>query len=155
MTEEQRLQIRLLRSRGMGYRKIAEVVKTSRDNVRSYCKTVGISGFRPEYEMNLQERMNDGKACAFCGAELKQFKMGRNKRFCSEICRRTYWRMHRDEQQQKETAIYVMECPYCHKIFEVYGNKTRKYCCHEHYVLDRFGSKDTEAVSKVETIYSI
>lgn len=32
-----------------------------------------------------------------------------------------------------------MECKYCHKIFESYGNKTRKYCCHAHYVLDRYG----------------
>ena len=34
-----------------------------------------------------------------------------------------------------------LECPYCHEIFESYGNKTRKYCCHEHYVLDRFCQK--------------
>ena len=146
MTDEQALQIRKLRAQGMGYRAIASVVNISRDTIRSYCKSVGIGGFRIEYEMNLRERMEDGRACAFCGAELKQPKTGRHKRFCSNICRRTYWRLHRDELKKNETAIYTMECPYCHKTFQAYGNKTRKYCCHEHYVLDRFGTKEIEAV---------
>ena len=90
--------------------------------------------------------MNDGRACAFCGAELIQPETGRHKRFCSEICRRNYWRTHPNEIKQKSTAVYTMECHYCHEVFEVYGNKTRKYCCHEHYILDRFGPKKIQAV---------
>ena len=53
--------------------------------------------------------------------------------------------MHREELKKKESSIYTMQCPFCHEIFEVYGNKNRKYCCHEHYVLDRVGPKE-EAV---------
>ena len=149
MTDEQALQIRKLRAQGMGYRAIASTVNLSRDIVRNYCRSRGIGGFRAEYEMNLKERMNDGRACAFCGAELEQPSTGRRRRFCSELCRRSYWRIHRAELKKKPTAIYVMECPYCHEVFESYGNKTRKYCCHEHYILDRFGQKDTRAVPHV------
>ena len=149
MTDEQALQIRKLRSQGMGYRAIASVTNLSRDYVRNYCRSMGIGGYRIEYEMNLQERMNDGRACAFCGAELVQPHTGRHKRFCSDICRRTYWRMHRAELKKKESSIYTMECPYCHEIFEAYGNKNRKYCCHEHYVLDRFGPKEINAVPEI------
>ena len=72
---------------------------------------------------------------------MKKAKTGRPRRFCSEACRRAYWKMHREEINKSDKAIYTMECPYCGKIFESYGNKRRKYCCHEHYVLDRFGKK--------------
>ena len=83
MTDEQALQIRKLRAQGMGYRAIASTVNLSRDIVRNYCRSKGIGGFRAEYEMNLRERMNDGRACAFCGAELEQPSTGRPRRFCS------------------------------------------------------------------------
>lgn len=36
MTEEQKKQIRLLRSKGGGYKKIANTVGVSRDSVRGY-----------------------------------------------------------------------------------------------------------------------
>ena len=145
MTDEQALQVRKLRAQGMGYRAIASTVNLSRDIVRNYCRSKGIGGFRAEYEMNLKDRMNDGRACAFCGAELEQPSTGRPRRFCSELCRRSYWRIHRAELKKKDTAIYMMECPYCHEVFESYGNKTRKYCCHEHYILDRFGRKSVNS----------
>lgn len=141
MTEEQGLQIRKLRQKGLGYRAIALAVGVSRDSVRNYCKIRGLAGYQPVYEMNLKDRIEDGSACAFCGALLKQKKTGRKRRFCSEACRRNYWRIHREEIKKSDKAIYTMECPYCGKIFESYGNKNRKYCCHEHYVLDRFGEK--------------
>ncbi len=146
MTQEQSLQIRELRSQGMGYRAIASMVKLPRDAVRNYCKSRGIAGYRIEYDMNLRERMKEGRACAFCGAELKRKRTGRPKRFCCEMCRRSYWRIHRSEQKKNPSAIYYMECPYCHEVFEVYANSHRKYCCHEHYILDRFGPRMRSAV---------
>ena len=155
MTDEQALQIRLLRSQGMGYRAIASVMNLTRDAVRNQCRMAGIGGYRIEYEMNLQERMNAGRACAFCGADLVQPHTGRRRRFCSDICRRNYWRTHRAELKRKESSIYTMECPCCHEIFEVYGNKNRKYCCHEHYVLDRFGPKDSKAVPETGAAFLV
>ena len=122
MTDEQALQIRKLRAQGMGYRAIASAANLSRDIVRNYCRSKGIGGFHIEYEMNLKERMSDGRACAFCGADLDQPLTGRPKRFCSEMCRRSYWRIHRAELKKKPTAIYTMECPYCHEIFESYSD---------------------------------
>ena len=149
MTETQGLQIRKLRQKGLGYRAIALQVGVPRDSVRNYCKRRGLGGYRPEYDMNLKERIEDGSACAFCGAKLKQKKTGRKRKFCCEACRRDYWRNHREEIKKRDQAIYTVECTYCGKIFESYGNKNRKYCCHEHYILDRFGSKN---VADNETI---
>ena len=145
MTDEQALQIKKLRGNGMGYRAIASMMNLSRDTVRNYCRSAGIGGLIAENEKELRGRMKSGTACAFCGAGLMQPKTGRPKRFCSESCRRSYWRTHRAELKKKESAIYTMECPYCHEIFETYGNKTRKYCCHEHYILDRFGKNKKDA----------
>lgn len=148
MTDDQALQIRKLRARGMGYRAIASTTNLSRDIVRNYCRSKGLGGYRFEHKMNLKQRMNAGKACAFCGAELEQSSTGRPRKFCSDLCRRSYWRIHRSEIRKKETATYIMECQYCHDVFESYGNKTRKYCCHEHYILHRFGSRKNLAVPK-------
>lgn len=139
MTDEQARQIKKLRANGMGYRTIASMLDLSRDTVRNFCRSAGIDGRLAEDEKELKIRMSAGRACAFCGSEIVQAKTGRPRRFCSEACRRSFWRTHRNELKKKESAIYTMECPYCHQIFEVYGNKTRKYCCHGHYILDRFG----------------
>ena len=153
MTDEQSLQIRKLRAQGMGYRAIAATVNLSRDIVRNYCRSNGIGGYRAEYEMNLKDRMNDGRACAFCGVELVRSSMGRPKRFCSELCRRSYWKIHRSELKKKQTAIYIMQCLYCHETFESYGNKKRKYCCHAHYILGRFGPEEMRAVPKKGAVF--
>ena len=117
------------------------MVGLPRDNVRNYCKSHGLAGYQPVYEMNLKDRIEEGTACAYCGGPMKKAKTGRPRRFCSEACRRAYWKMHREEINKSPGAVYTMECPYCGKIFESYGNKKRKYCCHEHYVLDRFGGE--------------
>ena len=139
MTEEQKLQIRKLRQQGLGYQAIGKMVNLTRDSVRSYCKNHGLQGVRLAVEMNTKERIKNGEACAYCAGPIKKAKTGRPARFCCETCRRNYWKTHRDEGKKSEKATYTMECKYCHKIFESYGNKHRKYCCHAHYVLDRYG----------------
>lgn len=139
MTEEQKLQIRKLRQQGLGYQAIGKMVNLSRDSVRSYCKNHGLQGVRLAVEMNTKERIKNGEACAYCAGPIKKAKTGRPARFCCEACRRSYWKAHRDEGKKSEKATYTMECKYCHQIFESYGNKNRKYCCHAHYVLDRYG----------------
>lgn len=155
MTEEQALQIRELRSKGLGYSSISKMVRLPKYSVRYYCRKRGIAGFPIEYEMNLEERLKDGSACTFCGAELNQPHVGRKRHFCSDICRRRYWKIHRDELRQLEKSTYTMECNYCHEIFESYANKTRKYCCHEHYILDRFGPRELRAVPSAGAAFFI
>ena len=139
MTEEQKMQVRTLRQKGLGYQAIGTILNLTRDSVRSYCKNHGLNGVSMVVHMNTQERIKNGEACCYCAGPLKQNKTGRPKRFCSENCRREYWKRHRMEGQRSVEATYTYECPYCHKIFEAYGNKHRKYCCHAHYVLDRYG----------------
>lgn len=139
-TEEKNEQVLLLRKSGMSNRKIAEYTGVSYEKVRYQCKKDDCDSIPVDEE--LPEKIKTREACAFCGKPIAKEadRRGRKKRFCCEKCRRTYWKIHRKEQKKNPKAIYTKVCAYCGKTFEVYGNKNRKYCCHEHYVADYFGS---------------
>lgn len=138
MTDEQKKQIFLLRKTGLGYKAISNMVGLSRDSVRSFCKNHGMSGYiGPAGEV--MKKIKSGDLCQYCGGKIIKAKTGRPARFCSTECRRAYWKTHRDEGNRSWKAIYIKECKYCHTPFESYGNKKRKYCCHAHYIFDRFG----------------
>ena len=124
-----------LRMRGVGYRAIASTVGLSRDAVRNYCKSHGLDSYGAEQIENLREQID---ICQRCGKELQQPSRGRTRKFCSEVCRRTWWTEHPEIKAKKETAFYKTDCKYCGKIFTVYGNKNRKYCSHDCYIHDRF-----------------
>lgn len=138
MTAYQARQIREFRMKGVGYRSIAAVTGLSRDIVRNYCKTHDLDGFGVELTANMKEQIQRGTVCLCCGKPVKQPATGRKRKFCSDKCRRQWWGKHKDALQKKESSIYQLTCAYCGKVYPSYGNKTRKYCCHECYVRDRF-----------------
>lgn len=59
MTEDQKKQIRLLRYKGWGYKKIANTVSVSRDSVRGYCKRNGLNGYASEDNSTHKQSMVD------------------------------------------------------------------------------------------------
>lgn len=136
MTDIQAAQIKDLRLNGAGYRSIASITGLSRDTVRNYCKTNGMDGFAQATMRNLRERLLEGKACVCCGKEITQPGKGRPRRFCSEKCRRQWWKAHPDAG--KRMAVYTKNCARCGSVFEAYGNNRRKYCSHACYIKDRF-----------------
>lgn len=137
MNEEKAIEIKNLRRKGMSFRKLAEYSGESISVVRTQCKDI-----TPDEEQDdLFQQIQKKQACAFCGRKIDPVKRGRPRRFCSDECRRAYWRANRDQLKQHPESLYTKVCPYCGKTFTVYGNKNRKYCCHEHYVLDYFGKK--------------
>lgn len=138
MTDFQAKQIRELRMCGVGYRAIASVVGLSRDIVRNYCKGHGLDGYASALTLNMKEQMASGAACMCCGKQIIQAPTGRKRKFCSDKCRREWWAAHPEAIQRKATAYYDVTCAYCGKSFKSYGNKNRRYCCHECYVRDRF-----------------
>jgi endogenous inhibitor of DNA gyrase (YacG/DUF329 family) len=140
-------QVILLRTNGMSYRKIAEYTRLPYEKIRYQCRNLDCDKTPVDEEM--PSKIQNREVCAYCGRPIteNEHSRGRKKRFCCEECRRKYWKIHRDEQKQKPTAIYTKVCPYCGKTFEVYGNKHRKYCCHEHYVADYFGDGKHSRVS--------
>ena len=136
MTDAQAAQIKELRLKGMGYRAIADALGLSRDIVRNHCKAKGMGGYVAATVKNLQERAERSGICICCGKEIAQQGTGRPRKFCSEKCRRQWWKMHPEEGNQK--AMYTQVCARCGKEFTAYGNSHRKYCSHDCYIKARF-----------------
>ena len=131
MTDAQAAQIRRMRLEGVGYRAIADALGLSRDIVRNHCKAKGMAGHGTETARNLQGC--DG-TCTCCRKEITQQRMGRPRKFCSEKCRRQWWKTHPEEADRRAAGAKVCTC--CGKGFRAYGD--RKYCSHGCYISDRF-----------------
>ena len=138
MTDEQKNKIIELRKNGTGYKAIASEIGLSRDAVRSFCKSRNLSGFGVAAVMNISEQTENGNICPNCCKPITQPLKGRRKKFCSEKCRRDWWKEHPEKAAQKDTAQYHLKCTYCGKEFVSYGNKNRKYCSHKCYIKSRF-----------------
>ena len=80
--------------------------------------------------------------CPNCGEEIRQIAKRKKKRFCCDKCRNEWWNSHLELIKRK--AYYEHTCQGCGKTFTSYGDRNRKYCCHECYVKDRFGSEQVE-----------
>ncbi len=134
MTESQRCQIVAMRKEGVGYHSIGVAIGLSRDIVRNYCKSHNLAGYGRVLKKNLRE----GKDCMHCGQKITQPTTGRKRKFCSEKCRREWWKGHPDWAKRGEQALYKFECEHCGRDFVSYGNNKRKYCSHECYIKARF-----------------
>ena len=137
MTDFEAAQVKEMRLKGMGYRAIAEALGLSRDIVRNHCKAKGMGGYVAATVKNLQEREVQNGICLCCGEEISQQGNGRPRKFCSEKCRRQWWKTHPEEGNRK--AVYTQVCARCGKEFTAYGNSHRKYCSHDCYIRARFG----------------
>lgn len=144
VTEQQEKQIRRMREEGSGYRSIAMMVGLSRDIVRNYCKAKGLAGYGSALTKNIQEQVMLGKACLYCGKEIGQPPTGRPRKFCSEKCRREWWKAHPERINRRESAMYKMTCERCGREFVSYGNRSRKYCGQECYIKARFWEVENE-----------
>ena len=133
MTEQKKAGISRLRLAGHSYTQIAEILHLSRNTVKSVCQRYGFKkGVTPEIGRELG-------VCQNCGMRVTQPQGQKHRNFCSDACRRAWWKAHRDSGKKK-TAIQV-RCASCGRMFEDYTRNHRKYCCHGCYIRDRFGEK--------------
>ena len=132
MTNEQKLLVLSLRAEGLGYRRVANRLGISENTVKSFCR---------RHKNMPQVEEPEKSACKCCGAPIQQTPGRKEKKFCSDECRRKWWNSHLDLANRR--AIYEITCAHCGKHFSVYGDAKRKYCSHECYVADRFGDPDS------------
>lgn len=160
--------IQKMRTAGFGYKAIATRISIPRETVRSYCIRNNLSvetesGVldhdakiqcpsdsetfvdNTELENDIQSPANTeigtSDVCKQCGSHLIQIE-GRKKRvFCSDDCRKNWWRSHPEKIHRK--AISIFTCFHCGKPFSDYSKTVRKYCSHECYVNGRFGKAVT------------
>ena len=135
MTEAQIKQITEMRNAGFGYTTIATTMKVSKDCVRSYCRTHGLTGKRAPTHIQKVGK----EYCKTCGKPLEHTIGKRKKQFCSDGCRMDWWNSHSDQVKRK--AYYPFTCASCGKKFTSYGNAKRTYCSHECYIKARFSTE--------------
>ena len=121
MRDEDKKRIEDMRSIGMSYAKIGDVLGLSINTIKSHCRRHDI------YKV----------LCRNCGKQLEIVPKQKARIFCSDWCRRTWWKTNRDRMRRK--AVYHLHCETCGRHFESYGNSKRKYCSHTCYIADRFG----------------
>ena len=137
MTNEQKAEIRKLRSSGHGYATIADALGLTKNQVSAFCRRNNLSG-------NIGTTgagQPDSNCCQNCGKPLTQLPGRKKVKFCSEACRRAWWNSHLDRVNRK--AIYEYTCAGCGRPFSAYGNSRRKYCSHECYIRARFKGGDS------------
>ncbi len=126
MTEQIKEQMIKMHEQGKGYKVIARELGINVGSVSIF--------FR-----RLEERTN-ATYCLYCKKKLKQTKGHRQKKFCSEECRRHYWTANRTSGNLK--AFYTQTCKQCGVVFTSYGNPNRKYCSWECYQKARINGKE-------------
>lgn len=147
MNSEEIEKLKLYRRQGYSYDKICKLINVSKSTVAAYCRRNDIKPIAHVKESKTIEQEKDENVfCKYCGIELIQPKRGHVKKFCSEACRRSWWKEHQYALNKK--AYYLITCKNCNKLFESYGNKNRKYCCHECYVMDVF-TKKRESINNI------
>lgn len=141
MTNEQKAMIDSLRSQGHGYRKISAMTSISLNTVKSYFRRAAVPTEKmPATAVTIPTVTVETESehrCKCCGKKVKQTAGRKEKKFCSDTCRITWWNDHLDRVQRR--AIYHFVCPTCGRNFSAYGNAHRKYCSHACYIADRFG----------------
>lgn len=136
MTDEEKKQINVYRKSGYGYKQISNFTGLSLNTIKSYCRRNNLT------QSDLVSDKIKHYSCQQCGKEILQNEHRKLKRFCSDKCRNKWWNSHLSLVKRK--ANYQLVCKYCNKTFVVYGNKNRKFCCHNCYVKYRFGGVKNE-----------
>ncbi len=121
MTDAQRSAIAEYRRGGYGYKKISQLTGVCESTVKTYCRRNGLTGTAAEAPGRAT-----GRPCLCCGKPVIQYPGRKEKKFCSDACRKRWWNTHLDQVERR--AFYSFTCADCGKPFESYGNSHRKYC---------------------------
>lgn len=133
MINVQKEKIQLMRQDGQSYSKIASILGISENTIKSYCRRNNLNSNNSIKAQNEKEMHT---SCKHCGKQLTQGTKGQPKKFCSEECRRAWWKDN--DSKLTRDAYYTVICAGCGKEFQSYGNKNRKFCSHNCYINSRF-----------------
>ena len=134
MTESDKKQISIMRTDGKSMQQIGECLGLSVNTVKSYCRRSQMADKTPY----IGSHRSDPSSCKHCGKNIRQIKKTKPKTFCSERCRREWWKVNGVFGNSRK-AFYQLTCSACGRAYVSYGNKNRKFCSHQCYVKSRFG----------------
>lgn len=124
MTEKEKNQIIELRNQGKGYKQIAKALNLPVSSVSSFV-------LRNKESSQIKECL-----CKNCGVKLIQTKGHRQKLYCSDKCRREWWKNNQDKVNR--LAFHDCVCLECGIAFRSYSKANRKYCSQGCYQKARF-----------------
>jgi len=123
MTSTQSQTILELRRRGLTYADIAAHIGGSANTVKSHC-------LRNEPTLRAWAAK---EICKHCGIPLAHLSKAKRKSFCSDRCRRAWWKAHPDLMRPRPANHFT--CLRCGRPFESYESVQRKYCSRQCYHL--------------------
>jgi len=126
MTDRERSQINTFRLEGLTQKQIAERTGIAPNTIKVYCHRNPLSPTAVADHKGL---------CRHCGKPLIQTPHKKVKRYCSDLCRMSWWKENDNHLNKK--AFYRIVCQHCGTVFESYGNANRKYCSRSCYALAR------------------
>lgn len=121
MTIEQRNTILKMRKNNESFKSISQATGLGVSSVKMFCQRNNVC---PDYV-----------ACIECGMPIPK----KNKKFCSSICRKSWWNKHKKELYKNH---YSFTCKCCNKVFFRSRNDHPKYCSHSCYINDRYHKED-------------
>jgi endogenous inhibitor of DNA gyrase (YacG/DUF329 family) len=133
MDADQKQQIQQMRQEGLSYSQIASALGISENTIKSFCRRNSLCTMKSPKPLVAKETH---AFCKHCEKPLTHGTKGQPKKFCSEECRRAWWKAN-DNQLMKK-AYYTFKCIGCGKKNESYGNRNRKFCGHACYIKNRF-----------------
>lgn len=111
MTTQEKMLLEELYKKGLGYKKIANITELSVNSVKSHCKRHIVIG--------------NEILCPCCAKPIAQIPKHKKRRFCSDDCRKKWWRAHPEAVRREK--CHELICTYCGQKFQRYG-KDRRYC---------------------------
>ena len=138
MNLEHKQKINKMTEEGESYVKIAQALGISENTVKSYCRRNLNKNIKDEALVisDSVETKDIYSICKHCEKSLIQAVKGQPKKFCSEKCRRLWWKANKSQANKK--AWYTLECGMCGSSYNSYSNKNRKFCSHSCYIKKRF-----------------
>ena len=102
MTKEQKKQTTRLRNEGFSYNRVADLLGLPLPTVKTFCRRNGLTG-----TVGFGHRdTSDEHFCLCCGLPVTQNKGRKEKKFCSDKCRNTWWNAHLDLVSRK--TFYIL-----------------------------------------------
>jgi Sigma-70, region 4. len=141
MTTAEKDRIHEMRLLGISYSQISSELNISENTIKSYCRRHNLGKTTAKKTTGI---LVEKDVCKHCGKPIKQGSKGKHKKFCTEECRRLWWKANDTHIQRK--AYYTLVCHGCGKSFKSYGNAKRKFCSHACYINNRFKNKRKESL---------
>lgn len=143
MNDSQKEKVKRMRQQGHSYSQIASTLEVSENTIKSYCRRNNLGAAKSIKSKTEKEIFT---SCRQCAKPLTQGTKGKPKKFCSEECRRAWWKVNDEKINRK--AYYTLICAQCGAEFESYGNKNRKFCGHACYINNRFKREENTHESR-------